>query len=52
MRMTKTPEDESEHLPPDDEEEEDEEETEKAHDDCTEEPAGPPAPSGIEEPKD
>ena len=42
--MAKSPEDESEHLPPDDDEDE-AEETEQAHDDCTEEPVGPPAPS-------
>jgi len=42
--MTKTPEDESEHLPPDDEEEEEKEP--EAHDDCAEEPTpvGPPEP--------
>jgi len=38
----KTPEDESEHLPPDDEEEEGD----------TDEPVGPPKPSGIEEPNE
>ena len=43
--MQKTPEDESEHLPPDDEGADEEEEKE-------EEPVGPPAPSGVEEPKD
>jgi len=41
--MTKTPEDESEHLPPDDEEEEEKEP--EAHDECSEEPVGPPEPS-------
>jgi len=40
MRL-KTPEDESEHLPPDDEEEE-----------LEPEPVGPPKPSGVEEPTD
>jgi hypothetical protein len=40
-KMMKTPEDESEHLPPEDDEEEEEKE-----------PLGPPVPSGIEESKD
>ena len=41
--MQKTPEDESEHLPPDDEGADEAEE---------QEPVGPPAPSGVEGPKD